>query len=284
VKLTLDLLDPSLVERFHKRVAELQSQQASFHGKKNALQTRVRQRAAAQTGLNYLALSSSLLITGVSWVVCANVPELSPWPFAALLAEIPFYFWFTRRLTHNAQPKFWRAFVEGESFTRVERAYLDALVGIEQAEESLALPLLKSLNELVASGRAIEKKQGELARYHQGTTLENLQQELTVLEQRVRDAQSPEAAETFRQSVTICQRRLENRRALALVEERLEAQSEALCQTIASLTGTLARAHAAPLGQETPALKTIVQTISEVTRQAQATEAAVQEVLTAGLN
>lgn len=114
--------------------------------------------------------------------------------------------------------------------------------------------------------------------------MESLVAELAALEQRAANAISPEAAATLRQSAAICARRLENRKALAQVEERLAAQVEAICQTIASISGTLARAHAAPLGQESSALQQVNQTVAEITQQAQATEAAVQEVLAAGLS
>lgn len=284
MKLTPAEIDPTLVRRFQKRLEELEEQTDSFQSRKDTLKTIVHQRKAARTGLNYLALGSAGAITIVSFALCSAVPQLVPWPFASLLALVPFYSHFAGRITRNAEPKLWRAFVESGTFSRVEQAYLGALSSVEQAEEALARPFLTCLSELIVSGRAIEKKQAELAQYHKEVSVESLVAELAALEQRAASASSPEAAATLRQSAAICARRLENRQALALVEERLAAQVEAICQTIASISGTLARAHAAPLGQGASALQQVNQTVAEITQQAQATEAAVQEVLAAGLS
>lgn len=279
MKLTLADVDPELVGRMRARVTELVSDVSGHAASTEPLAIAVRKRMLALRGaISVVGASSAVTIALASWL-CQGLPDQAPFPYVLTLANLPLYFYLRGRIVSNAEPRLWRAFTQGTGFSRVEKAYLEALSAVERSEAELGQPFLKCLNELIVAGRSIERKLSELQRYHNEVTVESLQQELESLERRVVAASSPEAAQTLQQSAVICAGRLENRRALGRVEERLEAQVEAICQTIASVSGTLAQAHVAPLSQNTPLLQNLAQTVEEITRQTQATEAAVQEVL-----
>lgn len=281
MKLTLDEIDPTLVQKMRTRIAEFKAQNWQSD-QREPLYITLRNQVSAMQGLKSLTGATVAVTIALSSWLCQLFPDQAPLPYGLVLTSIPLYFVLRDRITKNTEPRLWRAFIQGNDFSRVERAYLEALSAVERADAELGRPFLQCLNELIVAGRGIEKKLSELRKYHKEVTVESLTQELENLEQRAAAASSPEAAQTLRQSAAICAQRLESRRAISQVEERLSAQVEAICQTIASVSGTLAQVHIAPLSQNTPELQQLTQTVAEITLQTRATEAAVQEVLAVG--
>ena len=172
------------------------------------------------------------------------------------------------------------------SLTRAERIYCDVLLFLARTEttadgEEQMRDTLRQLNELLASSRQLEQKRMSLLPLLGANVEVELQAESNHLRRRLEGVTDPIARASHEQSLRMITQRIETAQNLQVGLERLNAQQEAITQTLASAFASLGRMQAAadqPRAEY--AMQDITQTVSQMNQQTYAVEKAVEEVLT----
>ena len=172
------------------------------------------------------------------------------------------------------------------SLTRAERIYCDVLLFLARTEttadgEEMMRDTLRQLNELLASSRQLEQKRMSLLPLLGANVEVELQAESNHLRRRLEGVADPIARASHEQSLRMMTQRIETAQNLQVGLERLNAQQEAITQTLASAFASLGRMQAAadqPRAEY--AMQDITQTVSQMNQQTYAVEKAVEEVLT----
>ena len=176
-----------------------------------------------------------------------------------------------------------RGFAADPALSRLERTYLDSVARLmENADdlgETLAADLLTEMNALVAAYRRLQEQSDSVRAVLGGASVAEVEAEATALARRAAATGDPATRAVLEQSLELCRRRLERGRAVGSVVERIEAQQEVLCQTLASLQSSLAGLQAAPVELRSPREEEFRSSIRAIEGQTRAVEDAVREVL-----
>ena len=169
--------------------------------------------------------------------------------------------------------------------TRAERIYCDALQMLARTEtdsttEHAMRDALRQLNDLMKNGRLLESRRANLISIKGLNVLNELQAEYGALGRRLDAATDPVTRQSIQQSLQMCAARLENSRNIEQSLERLNAQQEAIAQTLATTLSAMARLQAAPDVRAEAAAHEIAETVAQMNRQTYAVEQAVEEVIT----
>ena len=169
--------------------------------------------------------------------------------------------------------------------TRAERVYCDALQMLARTEtdsttEYAMRDALRQLNDLMKNGRLLESRRANLIAIKGMNVLNELQSEYGALGRKLDAATDAMTRQSIQQSLQMCAARLENARNIEQSLERLNAQQEAIVQTLATTLSAMARLQAAPDVRAEAAANEIAETVAQMNRQTYAVEQAVEEVIT----
>ena len=169
--------------------------------------------------------------------------------------------------------------------TRAERIYCDALQMLARTEtdattESAMRDALRQLNDLMKNGRLLESRRANLIAIKGMNVLKELQAEYGELGRRLDNSTDPVTRQSLQQSLQMCAARLQNSLNLEQSLERLNAQQEAIVQTLATTLSAMARLQAAPDVRAEAAAHEIAATVAQMNQQTYAVEQAVEEVIT----
>jgi hypothetical protein len=188
------------------------------------------------------------------------------------------------RLRREVAPEEMRAVFPLLTLTRCERIYCDTLLLVVRSEvvperEAAMRATLRQMGELLATGRDLENRRQSLLSVMGSHSVPELEAESRSLSARLAAERDEVQRRAIEQSSAMCETRLANARALAQGLDRLNAQEEAIVQTMASALSALARAQLAPGADAEAAAQQVQDTISTMNLQSQAVEQAVQEVM-----
>jgi hypothetical protein len=169
---------------------------------------------------------------------------------------------------------------------RLESAYWEAIQVLAndccKLDEPTGREMLAQLNTLLARDRElIARRQSIQSVLNSGDTA-RLEEEREQLAGRVAAASDPIARAAMQESLRMCEVRIENVGKLKPALERLDAQQEAIVQTMASVQSALARWQAAPTVADLPSLEEVQQAVVRINDETFAVERAVQEVTAVG--
>ena len=169
--------------------------------------------------------------------------------------------------------------------TRAERVYCDALQMLARTEtdsttEHAMRDAMRQLNDLMKNGRLLESRRANLIAIKGMNVLNELQAEYGALGRKLDAATDAVTRQSIQQSLQMCAARLENSRNIEQSLERLNAQQEAIVQTLATTLSAMARLQAAPDVRAEAAANEIAETVAQMNRQTYAVEQAVEEVIT----
>jgi hypothetical protein len=163
--------------------------------------------------------------------------------------------------------------------SRIERAYLDSWLVID------ALPLAdETKDELLAQLNGLveeEKRLGFLAQkgVSPSASPEEISLERDRLRQKLETASDPTVREALLDGLQTCERRLTSARGLALAQERIDAQLDAIGQAIGDVRDGLIRMRLAPeMASHSLELEPIRQTLAQAKSHTAAIESAMEEV------
>ena len=193
------------------------------------------------------------------------------------------------RVHHHYAPLILRTGLPQFSQSRAEQLYRDAVLTLmdNDAErfggEQAARDILKQLNTLLDGSHTIGRVQAQVRAAQGNKPLSILEAEVHELRHRAETATDTLAGETLRQSADIAAARLESIRSLSGLIERMDAQQEVVCQTLASVQTSLARRSAVGIPSNTLStsdqVREVSETVAHINDQTRAVEQAVQEVL-----
>ena len=109
--------------------------------------------------------------------------------------------------------------------------------------------------------------------------ISELEAEYGALGRRIDGTTDSIARESLKHSLQMCASRLENARSFAQGVERINAQQEAIVQTLASALSALARMQLTPETHTPLAAHEIAATVAQMNLETSAVEQAVQEVM-----
>lgn len=179
-------------------------------------------------------------------------------------------------------PELIRLALGAPSLTPVEKAYASLLPTLLSASsalgESAVRDMLPSLNELLQNARDLEAQRQPLLATVDDTTSVGLMQQRDELARHLEQSTDAVARQTMRQSLELCEARLEDLRQLESHLARLDAQRELISQMLASVQFSLARLQVAPTLMATTDVHELHQSVVHLNQQARAVEQAVQEV------
>jgi len=135
------------------------------------------------------------------------------------------------------------------------------------------------MNDLVAVYRRLQEQSDSVRAVLGGASLAEVEAEAAALSRRSAATGDRATRVVLEQSLDLCCRRLERGRVVGSVVERIEAQQEVLCQTLASLQSSLAGLQAAPVELRSPREEEFRSSIRAIESQTLALEDAVREVL-----
>ena len=169
--------------------------------------------------------------------------------------------------------------------TRAERVYCDALQMLARTEtdsttEHAMRDAMRQLNDLMKNGRLLESRRANLIAIKGMNVLNELQAEYGALGRKLDAATDAVTRQSIQQSLQMCAARLQNARNIEQSLERLNAQQEAIVQTLATTLSAMARLQAAPDVRAEAAANEIAETVAQMNRQTYAMEQAVEEVIT----
>ncbi len=169
--------------------------------------------------------------------------------------------------------------------TRAERIYCDALQMLARTEtdsttEYAMRDALRQLNDLMRNGRLLENRRANLIAIKGMNVLNELQAEYGALGRKLDSSTDAVTRQSIQQSLQMCAARLENARNIEQSLERLNAQQEAIAQTLATTLSAMGRLQAAPDVRAEAAAHEIAETVAQMNRQTYAVEQAVEEVIT----
>jgi hypothetical protein len=166
---------------------------------------------------------------------------------------------------------------------RAERAYCETLVLLAkprlQVDEQTARAILGELNGLMEVSRHLDSQRAELEGIAASGSVERIGEERASITERLTGITDPQARASLEQSLSLCETRLENARALQPVVQRLDAQQEMIIQSLASIQSTLARMEAAHQALTAPDADDIRRRLDEIRDQAHGVESAAQEII-----
>ena len=170
------------------------------------------------------------------------------------------------------------------SLTRAERIYCDALLFLARTEagndiEQIMRDTLPQVNELLASSRQLDSRRTALLPLMGASVEAELHRERLSLERRLEATVDPIARAALEQSAQMVQARIENARNLGAGLERLNAQQEAVTQTLASTLSSLARLQVMSHASTGNAMQDVTRIVDDMHQQTVAVEKAVEEVL-----
>lgn len=171
------------------------------------------------------------------------------------------------------------------SLTRAERIYCDTLMLLAQIQaepeaEKTMRDTLRQLNALLERSRQLEQRRIGLIPMLGANVISELEAEYGALGRRIDATTDSIARESLKHSLQMCAARLENARSFSKGVERINAQQEAIVQTLASALSALARMQLTPETHTPIAAQEIAETVAQLNLQTNAVEQAVQEVIT----
>lgn len=171
--------------------------------------------------------------------------------------------------------------------SRAERLYCDTLLMIAKTDvdietEATMRGMLGQLNELLLTSRKLKQQRNALTPLIGTSVLKELQSEYGELGRKLDRTTDAVAKQSILHSLQMCATRIENTQALEQGLERVKAQQEAVCHTIASAQTALARLHVVPEAQTPVVAEEIARSVSQMNQRTYAVEKAVEEVLTLG--
>ena len=176
-----------------------------------------------------------------------------------------------------------RAIMPLASLSRTEATYVEVVCSLLEAGENIpeviGKEILQSLSTLIDRYRHIDAQLERLKKVVGNESVEALEEEHARLVERTAQVDDPQAKEDMQQGLTMCEKRLQDVRALGPSIERLEAQKEVLHQTLMTIQASVVRLQAAPKAVSLPDTTQIRQAVDEVTFKTKAVEDAVAEVL-----
>jgi hypothetical protein len=197
-----------------------------------------------------------------------------------------------RWLWRRGEPDMARAGLRQLAHTRAETLYADLVLDLFRGadarhSEAGRRETLTQANRLLDAAHALERSRAELHAAGGADSVAALEREREGLLRQAAGAGDPAARDALEQGAALCQARVEAARALAGLEERLAAQNEVLCQTLAALRVTAAHRRLGPsvlaaaaggIGVRTDGATEVTEAAEQVARQIRSVEAAVQEV------
>lgn len=176
-----------------------------------------------------------------------------------------------------------RAVMHIASLSPTEASYIEVVCSLleagENISEEIAREILQSLSILIERYRHIDAQLERLKKVVGNESVEALEAEHSRLVDRTAHVDDPQAKEDMQQSLAMCEKRLQDVRALAPSIERLEAQKEVLHQTLMTTQASVVRLQSAPRAVSLPDTTELRQAVDEVTMKTRAVEEAVAEVL-----
>ncbi len=171
--------------------------------------------------------------------------------------------------------------------SRAERLYCDTLLMIAKTDvdietEATMRGMLRQLNELLITSRKLKQQRNALTPLIGSSVLKELQSEYGELGRKLDRTTDAVAKQSILHSLQMCATRIENTQALEQGLERVKAQQEAVCHTIASAQTALARLQVVPEAQTPLVAEEIAASLSTMNQRTYAVEKAVEEVLTLG--
>ena len=155
-----------------------------------------------------------------------------------------------------------------------------ALAGLEgYMDTETARGMLRRLNDLLASDRELAARRAEVAGALAETDPAGLTARRDELARQAEQATDPETRDALAHSARMYETRIANAETFAATRDRLDAQREAILETLVSLDSTLTRIRLAPREAATPDVTQLQQSLTDVTNQTRSVEQAVQEVI-----
>lgn len=298
MRLTPSDIDPTLVGRIREAERIADEADNNVYRTKSApgsVAELVMRRGTARMGaVTICAIGTALLflvlLTFIFQGFGGQISTLLLFAFAAVVALGLFLFAMGTLegvLERRFAPSLLRAGLAEVGRTRAETLYADAVLTLARTDaanlggEDAAREILRQLNELMGGAHTVERALADVRTAQGRSPLPELAAEVADLERRAEAAADPHARETLRESADIARVRLEGVRSLAGLTERLEAQEEIVCQTLASVQSALARLRVAPspaAAGATP-VREVTETVARINAQTRAVEMAVQELV-----
>lgn len=174
-----------------------------------------------------------------------------------------------------------------------EKAYTSAVTALLDAQSEIgagsAREIIGSLNGLLSGLRRLQSQHEMVDQAMNAQSLAEAQEERERLSKRLENSRDEIARETLRESLALCEARLERAEAMSPMRERIEAQIEAALQVMASVRVSLAGLPLASSGASgagvvslkigDPQRDAVRASADRLQRQTVAMENAVQEVL-----
>ena len=190
---------------------------------------------------------------------------------------------FVRRNRRTVSPEELKNLLPTLELSPLERVYCEAVIALaenREVPETGKQEIVAQLNRLLSAHvRLEEQRAGLLDAMGNLQARADLEAERDALRAKMEAATDAVALGVLRQSLELCERRLENRTALEPGLERLDAQAEMIRQTLLSLRESLARLRAAAGPLASPDVEDIKRSVEGITAQTRSVEQAVEEVL-----
>lgn len=188
-----------------------------------------------------------------------------------------------RSVQNNMNAEELRAVMQVASLSLSETSYIEVVCSLLEAGDNIpdeiAREILQSLSILIDRYRHIDAQLERLKKVVGNESVEALEAEHFRLVDRTAQVEDPQAKEDMQQGLAMCEKRLQDVRALAPSIERLAAQKEVLHQTLMTIQASVVRMQAAPRAVSLPDTTELRQAVDEVTIKTRAVEEAVAEVL-----
>jgi|GEM_PF-3034980 hypothetical protein len=152
------------------------------------------------------------------------------------------------------------------------------LVERKRMDERQARDLLTQLNALVASDQELQAQSESMAQVYEPAAAGRLEVEKAEIEARLSATRDAVARQALERSRELLETRLADHDSLALLGERIEAQREAIEQTLGSLESSLTRLKFSSVPAETLNLTRLQEAASAFNREARSVEQAIHEV------
>jgi hypothetical protein len=235
----------------------------------------------ARTFLTRLVAGSGIA-TGIVALIGASLLLVDSYPIAVPILSVllgivtatAVHFSYKGRMNRYFEKQLMEVGLPVVVATRAERLYVDTLRDIATLPEAEGGEMLAQMNELLALSDQLTRWQEETREMN----ADALREEVATLQQKARDAQDITARARFERSVTLAQERLEGVQHLHTLRERMEAQQEVICQTLAALQTALRRGKMAPRADALNEAERLTAAVREIHQQSRAMEQAVQEI------
>ena len=138
--------------------------------------------------------------------------------------------------------------------------------------------LLRECNQLLADSFRLETESRRISRLRDAQTVSDLEAERFALLQKMDNEPDVLARASLRESVSLCDERIEKIRAYPTLLARLDAHQEMVCQSLALAAATLAQEQAAPHALHPPDVGGLRAALQNLSQQTRAVENAVLEI------